>query len=90
MNCRFKRLKRIMKMPKLCATTLRHSFAHHQLESGQDSLIVSKLLGHVDGRMLATRYGHIEEGKRLAEEARKIVPPLDLGTGTDTPQSPVA
>ena len=54
-----------MNMPKLCATTLRHSWAHHRLESGQDSLIVSKLMGHVDGRMLATRYGHIEEGQRL-------------------------
>ncbi len=89
-RCRFKRLKRIMGMPKLCATTLRHSFAHYQLESGQDSLIVSKLLGHTDGRMLAQRYGHIEEGKRLAEAAKQIVPPLDLGIGPDTPQLPVA
>ncbi len=90
MRCRFRSLKKKMGMPKLCATTLRHSWAHYQLEVGQDSLIVSKLMGHVDGRMLATRYGHVEEGKRLAEEAKKIIPPLDLGSGLSTlPNQPV-
>jgi integrase len=59
-NCRFKRLKRELKEPKLCATTLRHSYAHHRLTSGQDALTVSKLMGHVDTRMIATRYGHLD------------------------------
>jgi integrase len=90
LRCRFRALKKKMSMPKLCATTLRHSWAHHRLESGQDSLIVSKLMGHVDGRMLATRYGHIEEGQRLGEEAKKIIPLLDLGNGPNTfPNQPV-
>ena len=60
-NCRFRRLKKKLNMPELCAYTCRHSFAHMKLTSGTDSQIVSKLLGHVDGRMLATRYGHAEQ-----------------------------
>jgi integrase len=59
-RCRFRRLKRELKMPTLTPTTLRHSFAHYRLSSGQDALTVAKLLGHVDTRMVATRYGHLE------------------------------
>ena len=62
-NCRFRRLKKKLKMPELCAYTCRHSFAHWKLTSGTDSHIVSKLLGHVDGRMLTTRYGHAEQNE---------------------------
>jgi serine/threonine protein kinase len=47
------------RMPKLCAYTLRHSYAHWQLTTGTDAPVVSKLLGHSDGRMLETRYGHV-------------------------------
>jgi site-specific recombinase XerD len=65
---RFKRLQVKLKMPGLCATVLRHSFAHQKLISGTDSLIVSKLLGHVDGRMLATRYGHLDEASQLMQQ----------------------
>ena len=76
-NCRFKRLKRKLKMPKLCATVLRHSYAHHRLETGTDSMIVSKLMGHVDGRMLATRYGHIEQNTAyMLEQARSTSNPF--------------
>jgi integrase len=57
---RFKRLKRELEMPTLSPTVLRHSFAHHRLSSGQDALTVAKLMGHVDTRMLATRYGHLD------------------------------
>lgn len=60
-KCRFRRLRRVLKEPELTATTLRHSFAHYRLVNGQDSHAVSKLMGHVDGRMLATRYGHLEQ-----------------------------
>jgi integrase len=68
-NCRFRRLKVQLKMPWLCATTLRHSFAHHRLTSGQDALTVSTLLGHVDGRMLATRYGHLSQNLEFMKAA---------------------
>lgn len=59
-RCRFRRLKKKLEMPDLTATTLRHSYAHWRLTNGQDSLTVAKLMGHVDTRMLATRYGHLE------------------------------
>ena len=75
-NCRFQRLKRKLKMPKLCATVLRHSYGHHRLVSGTDSLVVSKLMGHVDGRMLATRYGHIDQNPAyMLEQARRTSNP---------------
>lgn len=77
MRCRFRRLKKVLEMPKLTATTLRHSFAHHRLVSGQDSLVVSKLMGHVDGRMLATRYGHLDQNSEfMAAQANRIGSPL--------------
>jgi integrase len=72
-RCRFRRLKRELNMPKLTATTLRHSFAHHRLSSGQDALTVSKLMGHVDTRMLATRYGHLEQNENYMQQAANAV-----------------
>ncbi len=60
LSARFRRLKSKLGMPKLCAYTLRHSHPHWQLTNGTDSHVVGKLLGHSDGRMLETRYGHIE------------------------------
>lgn len=89
-RCRFRRLKRIMEMPKLCATTLRHSYCHHRLTSKQDSLTVAKLMGHVDTRMVATRYGHLEDTEYLAGEAKRIsFPLLDAGDANTLPGAPV-
>src|SRR5690606_36255992 len=73
---RFKRLRVKLGMPGLCATVLRHSFAHHKLVSGTDSMIVSKLLGHSCGRMLATRYGHLEDASKLLRDAANSSNPL--------------
>ncbi|WP_428308245.1 tyrosine-type recombinase/integrase [Lacipirellula sp.] len=70
---RFKRLRTKLKMPKLTPTTLRHSFAHHRLSSGQDSLIVANLMGHVDTRMVATRYGHVGQNAKLLQAAANAV-----------------
>jgi site-specific recombinase XerD len=62
-----------MNMPKLCATVLRHSYAHYRLTNGQDALSVSELLGHVDTRMLATRYGKIGKNRNyMVSEASRI------------------
>lgn len=75
-RCRFRRLKKRLNEPKLTATTLRHSYAHNRLISGQEPLYVSKLMGHVDGRMLATRYGHIEKNSDfMAAQANLITFP---------------
>lgn len=60
-RCRFRGLKTKLDMPWLTATHLRHSFAHYRLTQGQDALTVAKLMGHVDTRMLSTRYGHLDQ-----------------------------
>jgi integrase len=71
-NCRFKRLKKVMNEPKLCATVLRHSFAHHRLTGGQDALNVSTLLGQKDTTMLALRYGHLMENRGFMESQMNL------------------
>lgn len=72
-RCRFRRLKRELEMPELTATTLRHSFAHYRLSSGQDALTVSKLMGHNDTRMVATRYGHLEANAEYMNAAANAI-----------------
>jgi integrase len=95
-NNRFQRLKKKLGMPGLCATVLRHSYAHDQLINGTDSHIVSKLMGHVDGRMLAERYGHIDQNPEFmlnqanrigSLRSRSIEPPPGFGgdAGQDQP-----
>lgn len=75
-NCRFKRLKKVMNMPKLCATVLRHSYAHYRLTTGQDALTVAELLGQKDTRMLAERYGKIGQNREyMNQEATRIAFP---------------
>lgn len=58
-KCRFSRLEKHFGK-KVCLTQLRHSFAHHRLSSGQDAATVAALMGHVDTRMITSRYGHLE------------------------------
>lgn len=73
----FKSLKRKLNMPKLCATTLRHSFAHARLTSGQDALTVATLMGHVDVQMLSKRYGHLSTATKFLQAAADDFDPLD-------------
>lgn len=72
-NCAMRRLRKEVGLPRLCATMLRHSFAHYRLSKGQDAAIVAKLMGHVDTRQLLTRYGHLQDAtERLASEANAV------------------
>jgi integrase len=72
-NCLFKRLKKKTGWEWLNATICRHSFAHHRLTVGQDSLTVQKLMGHSSGRMLSERYGHLEENSEfMGKEANRF------------------
>ena len=83
-RCRFRRIKRELGIPGLTATTLRHSYTHWRLTSGQDSLTVAKLLGHVDTRMIATRYGHLEQNPQFMQDAANALSfpmPLDIPPG---------
>jgi integrase len=67
MQCR--RIREKMGLPALCATMLRHSFAHAKLTNGEDPVIVAKLMGHTDTRMLYTRYGHLDNSEFLRDRA---------------------
>jgi integrase len=92
-RCRFLRLKRELNMPNLTATTLRHSYAHHRLTSGQDALTVAKLMGHVDTRMVATRYGHLESNSDYMQEAASQIgfpqpPSVDPELPSSVPDQP--
>jgi integrase len=78
-RCRFRRLKRRLEMPQLAATTLRHSYAHYRLTQGQDSLTVAKLMGHVDTRMVALRYGHLEQNVEYMSAANGVAFPGTSG-----------
>ena len=40
---------------------LRHFFASHLINAGVDSLIVARLLGHTDTKMILKRYGHLAD-----------------------------
>lgn len=60
-NNQIRRLKRLMDMPELRATTFRHCFCTRLLSQGVDSYIVAKLMGHADTTMISQRYGHLEQ-----------------------------
>ena len=57
-NCRFVRKKKALGR-KLCLYHLRHSFAQRMLLAGVDAIVVSQMLGHRDGAMLARVYSHL-------------------------------
>jgi integrase len=85
-TARFRRLKAKLNMPELCAYTLRHSYSHWKLTTGTEAHIVSKLLGHKDGRMLETRYGHAEQNEAfMLQQATKTESPLHRTAGHERP-----
>lgn len=71
MACRFGRLKKHLGT-KFSCYDFRHGFAERMLESGADHLTVAELLGHADGKMLATTYQHLSAAdSHLRETLRK-------------------
>lgn len=68
MSCRFLRLKKHLGTKYACVD-FRHGFAQDMLEQGNDPLTVSELLGHADGRMLATTYSHMNKAHSHVERA---------------------
>jgi integrase len=69
-NNRFRRLKDHLGV-KHFAYAFRHSFANRLLTSKVDHLTVAELLGHVDGRTLATTYQHLAQEEGHLKEALK-------------------
>lgn len=62
MSCRFGRLKKHLGV-KFAAYDFRHGFAERLLESGADHLTVAELMGHADGKMVATVYSHLHRAE---------------------------
>jgi integrase len=50
---------------------LRHGFCERLLEGGTDHLTVAELLGHADGRMVATTYQHLGKAHGYLKDALK-------------------
>lgn len=57
---------------KMSGTILRHSFAHHRLQSGQDVGTVSKLMGHSTTDCVMKIYGHLMDGDILPNAANAV------------------
>ena len=70
MSCRFGRLKKHLGV-KFAAYDFRHGFCERLLESGADHLTVAELLGHADGKMVATVYSHLHTADRHLRETLK-------------------
>ncbi len=87
-NRLMKRLRPRVGIDNLCATMLRHSFAHHRLSQGQSPEIVAKLLGHVDTSMLMKLYGHLADAvDLLTNEASRVKLLVENGSGeSDGPE----
>lgn len=61
-----------MKMPGLCAYTMRHSFCTNALIRGLDVATVAKLMGHKDATMVLRVYQHLAQNHAyLLEAAQK-------------------
>lgn len=61
-----------MKLPGLCAYTMRHSFCTNALIRGLDVLTVAKLMGHKDATMVMRVYQHLAQNHSyLLEAAQK-------------------
>ncbi|MBP3958415.1 tyrosine-type recombinase/integrase [Gemmata sp. G18] len=70
MSCRFGRLKKHFGI-KFAAYDFRHGFCERLLESGADHLTVAELLGHADGKMVATTYSHLHTADRHLRDTLK-------------------
>ena len=54
---------------KFCGTAFRHGFCQKHLEKGTDHLTVAELMGHADGKMVATTYSHMNRADRHLRDA---------------------
>lgn len=68
----------------LCATVFRHTYCHNRITQGQNPVILAKLMGHTNTKMIEQRYGHLDGSEYLAGEARKFGVVPELGESEST------
>ena len=78
LRCRFRRQRihrRVkLKIPGICCTAIRHSYATNALRSGTDPVTLSVLMGHADASMVAEVYQHLaKDPEYLRQAAEKAV-----------------
>ena len=71
-GCAVRRLRKKANFPGLVATACRHSFAYASLTQGSEPMAVSKAMGHVDTRMIETRYGHVETNLEYLDRGKTL------------------
>lgn len=70
----FKRLKAKTGIPNLCAYSIRHTYATECVINGMDSIILAKLMGHSNTKMLEAVYAkHGQRTEFMAGMAEKAV-----------------
>jgi integrase len=78
LRCRFRRQRihrRVkLKIPGICCTAIRHSYATNALRAGVDPVTLSVLMGHADASMVAEVYQHLaKDPEYLRQAATKAV-----------------
>ena len=63
---------------KFAAYDFRHGFCQRLLESGADHLTVAALMGHADGKMVASVYSHMGTAD---DHLRKTLTRAEQGNG---------
>ncbi len=76
-NNAFRRLREKMKLPGLCATTLRHSYAADKVSRGLPLEWIAKTLGHTSVAMVYSRYGHLGAHRHKLGEIVDATPPIE-------------
>ena len=59
--------------PQFAMYDARHGFCERLLESGVEHLTVAELMGHANGRMVATTYQHLTKAHAHLKDALKKV-----------------
>ena len=74
-RCRFRNLRKKLKLTGVVAYTLRHTYATDALVNGVDPISLCELLGHTDVSMLMKHYQHLAKKsdhlRKAAERARR-------------------
>jgi integrase len=83
---RFRRLEKKLGFP-VCAYAIRHSWATRKLRAGMPAILVAKLMGHSDTRMLERVYEHLDDADLRQAIAGDVAGQVPLSPGLGQPDS---